>query len=349
MNTIILFKKTRKLNYDEFETKIENMEIERDKLNALVEIGELTIDKYRKSIASQLKMENEYKSIIIDSQNDKFNPEVKKELLRRIDQRIEIIENELNERIDSNRNEAINEDDILLSEREKNDVPKYMRESIIKQITIKNPDRTSDRIQEKTLYYTLKNRLTDYEKVLKYFTINDIPKERIIKAESDIQLLKESIQKLEKNKPIDKNSIPEEFSYEYLYGCSSSQRKKIFDTIIQDTQKRKSKDTDKYNLLMSKLKELPEKEVLKNKEHIKRTLEDSKAKIEKYDMILNKLKKMQENEWIPPPEICEEESEIKNEISNSEIDLYELLIEVGNISPYDSCEVIIKIGNIFLN
>ena len=90
---IILFKKNKGLDYDIWETKKELAELQLNNTKAMIENGNIDFEEYKIMIMGEFKNE---KKLLNYTNNDTISkPNSLKEIIRRINRRIEVIEKEL--------------------------------------------------------------------------------------------------------------------------------------------------------------------------------------------------------------------------------------------------------------
>ena len=95
---IISFKKKRGLEYDDWETKKDLAKMQLDNTKMLIESGDMDFDGYKKIIMGELAYE---KKILKFTESDKISkPYELKEIKRRIEQRINVINKELTQNIE---------------------------------------------------------------------------------------------------------------------------------------------------------------------------------------------------------------------------------------------------------
>ena len=102
-NKIIEFKKKRGLDYDDWETKKDMAEVKINSTKALIESGKMDFEDYKKLILTELQYEK--KILKFTEMDKKSKPNELKEIKRRIEQRIEVINKELTQNIDEEDND----------------------------------------------------------------------------------------------------------------------------------------------------------------------------------------------------------------------------------------------------
>ena len=101
---IIEFKKKKGLDYDDWETKKEMAELKLNSTKDLIEGGQMDFEGYKKLILKELQYEN--KILKFSEMDKKSKPYELKEIKRRIEQRIKVIEKELTQNVDEDNTEC---------------------------------------------------------------------------------------------------------------------------------------------------------------------------------------------------------------------------------------------------
>ena len=102
-NKIMAFKKKRGLDYDAWETKKDMAEVKLNSTKALIEGGQMDFEGYKKLILKELQYEK--KILKFTEMDKKSKPYELKEIKRRIEQRIEVINKELTQNVDDEGND----------------------------------------------------------------------------------------------------------------------------------------------------------------------------------------------------------------------------------------------------
>ena len=139
----------------------------------------------------------------------------------------------------------------------------------------------------------LQKRLEEYQEAYEYFKKNSmlIRQGNAVKAIEQINLVKESLKKIEENenwKEADISNLPEEITPEFIYGCTYEKRNDEFDKVIT-YRKKQLKNLENY---IKYLEKFPSKrEILEKRKKLKEELEN---KIQIYEQ-------KSKDRWCPPP------------------------------------------------
>ena len=199
-----------------------------------------------------------------------------------------------------------------------------MRNSIV----INEPKKTEN---YKELYLNYINNLkNDYIEVKKYFKENGFPKRENDANQKCLQI--ENIKKkLISGTKIYLDNLPNKISPEYIYGCSTEERKKIFREIL-------SRNRAEKNLLEVKLKFFENKEI-KNKNDIDEN-EKNKEKYNKLTKIIKELEEQSKNVWVPPPKYIKETQKVPKEIISYVKSVFQIKVTIKRIDNiFDSLDL----------
>ena len=116
--------------------------------------------------------------------------------------------------------------------------------------------------------------------------------------------------------------------------------------IINFYSSKKNDESKKSSKLIEKFKKVDQKEFTKNKDVIKRVLDKIQKKIKLYDTIIKSVRKVASNPWIPVPLMSSMEEEEKIEKFNEDIEMNNILLEIGKLDPFFSNKAKIHFGNI---
>lgn len=269
MDDIISFKKQKCLDYNAFLNKNHLLDEEIQKLKNLIIDQVLSLDGYRERLRNELNLENQ---LLKNAQLDKsLNPDDKKIVEKRINKRIEIINNELQEEIqdaeekciDNINNYNIIEDKPKPKERvdqnysidinNSNNFYKNFNSSI--EIIAK---KTSIIISENPLSIRLKELEEKYKACIRYFQNNELSDQED-DAIKKLLTIHKAIKLSDNGKKFNEDSLPKNIHPDFICGMNKKERFDTYTSIIKeishlkkDLINDKNKALERFNMLSKK-------------------------------------------------------------------------------------------------
>ena len=335
---IIAYKKKNNLDSKEWENKIEQANKQLNEIKTKVENGEMDFDAYKKTIQDELNYEQKLLDVYLPK--DQTSTQMQKDnIKKRINIRILVIKNELN-----NNNNNDNDDNENNNNENKNEIkeekPKEKKEEQNKSIP-KEENKPKDPNEEKAKYIDL--LLQQYLSARNYFKeheLKDQEKDAINKCKPII-MAKREIQ-LGNIDSIDLASLPSPIKPEYIFGYSLEERETKFKDIIAELVKQKEEIVEKKKSYNDKLSQLKKRELDKIKDQVKQVLDSYQAKINKFEEEIDNIKQKFNDKWTPAPECCTLPQEEKIETINKDIPENTMRIHFGK-TDYDKDNLILKV------
>ena len=327
---IIAYKKKNNLDSKEWENKIEQANKQLNEIKTKVENGEMDFDAYKKTIQDELNYEQKLLDVYLPK--DQTSTQMQKDnIKKRINIRILVIKQELNNNNDNNEDNNENNDNEIKEEKkiEKNNE------------IIKEEKKPKDPNEEKAKYIDL--LLQQYLSARNYFKDNELKDQEkdCINKVKPIIMAKKEIQ-LGNIDSLDLNSLPSPIKPEYIFGYSLEERETKFKDIIAELVKQKEEIVEKKKSYNDKLSQLKKRELEKMKDQAKQVLDSYQTKINKFDEEIDKIKKIFNDKWTPAPECCVLPQEEKIETINKDIPENTMRIHFGK-TDYDKDNVILKV------
>ena len=327
---VIAYKKKNNLDSKEWENKIEQANKQLNEIKSKVENGEMDFDAYKKTIEDELNYEQKLLDVYLPK--DQTSTQMQKDnIKKRINIRILVIKQELNNNNDNDEDNNENNNNEIKEEKkiEKNkEIPKEEKKP-------KDPN------EEKAKYIDL--LLQQYLSARNYFKENELKDQEkdCINKVKPIIMAKKEIQ-LGNIDSLDLNSLPSPIKPEYIFGYSLEERETKFKDIIAELVKQKEEIVEKKKSYNDKLSQLKKRELEKMKDQAKQVLDSYQVKINKFDEEIDKIKKIFNDKWTPAPECCVLPQEEKIETINKDIPEYTMRIHFGK-TDYDKDNVILKV------
>lgn len=300
----------------------------------------LDIETYKKIISTQLNYEDQLIKKIDTDDYIKNKEFVKQRIQNRIDilkteieQNIEQENDEEEEEVKEDTNESnklINRDNDNNSSKSEEEIKPEeikLKESKIK--VVESPKKID--IKDKILHKKVLNLIDEYKKALEYFMRIE-SQSQAEDARGKLRELSKAQNLLEKGKDIDEFALPINVSPDYICNMSAQERLNSFSKIIKDFSARKNELNEKLNKTIEKYKSGEKKDIVKNKDLIKKTLDDIKVKVDTLSNIISKLTEMAKNPYVPAPLYSMKEEEESVEKINDAISDQNLLITIGKVT-----------------
>lgn len=365
---IVKYKQSKSLESDvEFwNTKIEFVDIQILNITNAIECGKLDDNGYIQSLKQSLMFEEGFLKRI--DQDKQLLPYEIPQLKMRINKRIELIQNELNERKATNENietvKSIPEQNQLQQEQHisdninnnQYDLPSINPNNIEltlptnehdnEQVLPSNENISSDNNNnekqiDEQLISTLTERLNEYKSALEYFHVNDLPHQHK-DATTKISTITNLLQKASNGEKISPSTIPHKITPEYISGYSNFEKSSRYKRVIQEKTEQLtelSEDLSKINESISKLTRKDSKRI---EQSIKQESSDIQNQIEKLNKEIEELKQLSSSQWTPAPLFIQKEKNFKKEITNENISPNLLQVYIGN-STYDKDKVFLDV------
>lgn len=365
---IVKYKQSKSLESDvEFwNTKIEFVDIQILNITNAIECGKLDDNGYIQSLKQSLMFEEGFLKRI--DQDKQLLPYEIPQLKMRINKRIELIQNELNERKATNENietvKSIPEQNQLQQEQHisdninnnQYDLPSINPNNIEltlptnehdnEQVLPSNENISSDNNNnekqiDEQLISTLTERLNEYKSALEYFHVNDLPHQHK-DATTKISTITNLLQKASNGEKITPSTIPHKITPEYISGYSNFEKSSRYKRVIQEKTEQLtelSEDLSKINESISKLTRKDSKRI---EQSIKQESSDIQNQIEKLNKEIEELKQLSSSQWTPAPLFIQKEKNFKKEITNENISPNLLQVYIGN-STYDKDKVFLDV------
>jgi hypothetical protein len=328
-NFIIEYKKKKKIDYKEWENKITEATNKLNEIKNKVENGEMDYEEYKKTISDELAYEQKLVNIYLEK-DKASSPAQIEQIKKRINDRMIIINKEINNEVEDEEEEQEQEEKVEKSK-------------------ISNSESTNQEAvtpvqsnEEKTkLYVDL--LLQQYLSAKDYFKENDLKEQQkdCIEKCKQIIIAKKKIQN-GNIKEINLNELPKSIKPEYIYGCSSDERTSKFKEILSELIKQKDEIDQIKKAYTEKLKKLNKKEFANVKDTAKGVLDSYQSKIKKYNETIESIKEKFKDKWVPAPEFCRVEEEDKVEKINNDIPEYTMRIHIGK-TDYEKDSVYLKV------
>ena len=365
---IVKYKQSKSLESDvEFwNTKIEFVDIQILNITNAIECGKLDDNGYIQSLKQSLMFEEGFLKRI--DQDKQLLPYEIPQLKMRINKRIKLIQNELNERKATNENietvKSIPEQIQLQQEQHisnninnnQYDLPSINPNNIEltlptnehdnEQVLPSNENISSDNNNnekqiDEQLISTLTERLNEYKSALEYFHVNDLPHQHK-DATTKISTITNLLQKATNGEKITPSTIPHKITPEYISGYSNFEKSSRYKRVIQEKTEQLtelSEDLSKINESISKLTRKDSKRI---EQSIKQESSDIQNQIEKLNKEIEELKQLSSSQWTPAPLFIQKEKNFKKEITNENISPNLLQVYIGN-STYDKDKVFLDV------
>ena len=191
----------------------------------------------------------------------------------------------------------------------------------------KNENEIKGIEKEKILKY-INGLLEEYKSANEYFKENDLKKQEEDSNKKYIEI-KNIKEQFEQGYSIFLNYLPKPITPEYIYGCSSEERKNKFSEVLNKYINEKNELETKIKNLILKLKKLDPENYAKAKNTFMPKIESDKAKLDKLKKVIEGFKDRFQNEWAPPPEYIKELKGGQDEKVSNEESEYKLKIYIG--------------------
>lgn len=365
---IVKYKQSKSLESDIkfWNTKIEFVDIQILNITNAIECGKLDDNGYIQSLKQSLMFEEGFLKRI--DQDKQLLPYEIPQLKMRINKRIELIQNELNERKATDENietvKSIPEQNQLQQEQHisdninnnQYDLPSINPNNIEltlptnehdnEQVLPSNENISSDNNNNEKqiddqLISTLTERLNEYKSALEYFHVNDLPHQHK-DATTKISTITNLLQKASNGEKITPSTIPHKITPEYISGYSNFEKSSRYKRVIQEKTEQLtelSEDLSKINESISKLTRKDSKRI---EQSIKQESSDIQNQIEKLNKEIEELKQLSSSQWTPAPLFIQKEKNFKKEITNENISPNLLQVYIGN-STYDKDKVFLDV------
>jgi hypothetical protein len=241
----------------------------------LIEYEQMNLEEYKKSIQVEL----EYEELLLKRVDE--DPYIKnKEFVKnRIQTRINIIKEELNQQIENEpENQALDEEAII-KEKNYNEVCK--NENVIKEpskeskeikieekIIEKKPSKEikvkiEDKIKDKRLYEDTKIKADEYKQAVDYFLQIESMKQAD-DAREKAKVLNQALFQMEEGKSVDEFSLPISVTPDYICNMSKQERLNNFSIIIKDFSAKKNELNEKLEKAINGFKGIDKKFFVKH-------------------------------------------------------------------------------------
>lgn len=333
---VIRYKKENKYDdYDIWEGKIEIINIKATGITNLIECGAMDLDKYKQSITTQLEYE---KSLLKVIENDKkLKPYEIPKLKERIQQRIDVINQELSENPEEEEEEEAQPEDN--KEQPKEEVKEQKKEETKKaddkmdiddkpQVNTVKEEKPKEIKIDEALLKRVNVRFNEYKCAIEYFKNNGLTKQQesaILKAKEIVAAIKQ----LKNGEEIDEFALPNPITPEYIYGYTKEERLEKYKVILTELIKQKNEVKTDIQKVVAKLQTLDKKSLKKIEAAAKKDLDEKKKKIEKYDKLIELIKEQCKNQWIPAPLFSKTTEEVKYEKINKNIPAETMIMTIG--------------------
>lgn len=354
---IVKYKQSKSLENDvEFwNTKIGFIDIQILNITNAIECGKLDDNGYIQCLKQSLIFEEEFLKRI--EQDKELLPYEIPQLKIRINKRIELIQNELNERKTTDDNvETVTSisEQIQLQQQQhisdnidnnQHDLPSINPNNIELPLpTNENTSSDNNNIEkqiDEQLILTLNERLNEYKSALEYFHVNDLPHQHK-DATTKISTITNLLQKASNGEKITPSTIPHKITPEYISGYSNFEKASRYKRVIQEKTEQLtelSEDLSKINESISKLTRKDSKRI---EQSIKQESSDIQNQIDKLNKEIEELKQLSSSQWTPAPLFIQKEKNFKKEITNENISPNLLQVYIGN-STYDKDKVFLDV------
>ena len=246
---------------------------------------------------------------------------------KRIEERINLMENEINELNEIIKNE--NEED------EKNNNENLKKSKLTVVEISKNNSIIVPIITDQNKIKILKSKALDlkneYLLAKRYFQENNFQIIQKEECEKILNKLDRIIKNLENNRNVDENDFPDSISPQFIFGTTIKERNEKFMKILHYLQAKKLEYEEKLMNYKNNLRLLPkttQKIELKKLKILLENLNNSKIY---YEFMLKKYMEAIKNSWVPCPNYIETEKIENIEKLNSKLDLLDLKISIFNL------------------
>ena len=327
-NFIIEYKKKKKINYKEWENKINEATTKLNEIKSKVEGGEMDFEEYKKMISTELAYEQKLINAYVPK-DQTSTPAQLEQIKKRINDRIVIINKEINNEIE---------------DEEEDQEPKEKKEEKLEKtenINQSNQQQNQTNEEKTKLYVDL--LLQQYLSARDYFKENDFKEQEkdCIEKCKQIIIAKKKLQNGNISE-VNLGELPKSIKPEYIYGCSTDERSSKFKEILSELIKQKDEIDQKKKSYMEKLKKLNKKDFAKVKDTAKGVLDSYQSKIDKYNETIESIKEKFKDKWVPAPEFCRIEEDDRVEKINNDIPEYTMRIHIGKTN-YEKDNVSLKV------
>ena len=291
---IIEYKINNGFDYEQWKKKKRNID---GKISLLNNSYKLNYDKYKHTINLQLQTE---KSLLESlNKNSIIESNVKSVIHQRIQRRIDILINEINE-VDN-------------LETNQNNYP-LENQNTISSNTPNEPNDNHNQIND-PLLLKIKQRYKEYKKALTYFEENEMisqEKDAISKVRTIL-----SVAKRYKNKEfVSESELPNPITPEYIYGYSKEERLYKFKEILRELIKEKGAAKAKIKKFEDTKEEVIEYEEDEEEEEVEaneENIEHYQKILDKYERLIRVIKDQVKKQWIPAPKYTLKEEKVEYE------------------------------------
>ena len=289
---IVEFKKNQKMDYKDWEAKIQQAQKLYDEIESNLKSGKMSKDDYNKSITEELKYEQKLIDVYIPKDEKSTKPQ-KDQIIKRVNIRIKTINQELENPVGTEQ-EIPKQQEIKSSVEEKPSIPQA------------NPEAEKAKVYVDLL-------LQQYLSARDYFKQNElkINQEDCNTKCKEIVLAKKKLQSGDSN-GVNLQELPKSIKPEYIYGCSTEERDNKFNQILSDLLKQRKEIEAHKASYMEKIKKLNKEDFAKMKSQVRDALNTYKVKLEKLTNDLKNLLEKKKDKWAPAPEISVEEEKTEN-------------------------------------
>ena len=361
---IVKYKQSKSLESDvEFwNTKIEFVDIQILNITNAIECGKLDDNGYIQSLKQSLMFEEGFLKRI--NQDKQLLPYEIPQLKVRINKRIELIQNELNERkaTDESNIETVKEQNQLQQQQHvsdttnsnqhdlpsvdlnNNEIPLQTNEHDNEHAIPSNENISSDnneKIIDEQIISTLTERLNEYKSALEYFHLNDLPHQHK-DATTKISTITTLLQKAFNGEKITPSTIPHKITPEYISGYSNFEKSSRYKRVIQEKTEQLTELSEDLTKLNESLSKLTRKDSKRIEQSIKQESSDIQNQIDKLNKEIEELKQLSSSQWTPAPLFIQKEKNFKKEITNENISPNLLQVHIGN-STYDKDKVFLDV------
>ena len=316
---IIEYKKMKKLDYIEWEIKIEQANDKLKTIKKKIKSGKMDFIEYKKMIQEELNYEQQLLNVYLVKDQASSAPQ-KDQIKKRINNRISIINKEMKCSIDDNDEE---------------DEKK-------KQENLNNDEKLK-------IYVNL--LLQQYLSAKEYFIENDFKEQEKDCTEkcNKIMAFKKKIETgIIKDNNININELPKSINPEYIYGYTSNERNSKFKEIVSELTQKKEEAIQKMNSYDEKFQKMKKKDFTKIKTSADSIIEIYQEKIDRYTSIIASIEELYKDKWVPAPKYCRNVEEQKIEKINSDIPANTMRIHIGK-TDYDKNNVFLKVKLVYNN
>ena len=339
---IIEYKKKKQKDYKQWENKIEQATKQLNEIKTKVESGIMDYEAYKKTISDELSHEQKLLNVFFPK--DKVSTPAQKTIIqKRINDRIVIINQELNNEIEEEEEEKEDKKEVSGNKPEKKpDNTTVSSTNINVNQTQSQSQSQSQSNEEKTKTY-VDSLLQQYLSAREYFKVNELKEQEkdCIEKCKQIIMAKKKIQ-TGNVKDVKLNDLPKPIEPEYIYGYSNEERVSKFKEILSELIKQKGEIDQKKKAYTEKLQKLNKRDFAKVKDAAKNTLDSYQSKINKYNETIENIKEKFKDKWIPAPEYRLVEEEDRVEKINNDIPENTIRIHIGK-TDYDKDNAYLKV------